>query len=286
MASNSGVFGVALDSHGDLFFSEGYANVLCEVHASTGAVSIIAGRQHASVPYGGDGGPATAAELFQPFGLAVHGSDLYIADYLNYRVRRVDLTTGTITTVAGDGTRGNTGNGGPATAAEICDPEGLAVDQQGNLYISGGGSTTACGGTVREVNATTGIISAVVSAGGEGIALDNSGHLFLAAGQLQELNLATSHLTTIPGVTGDSVAADTSGNVFVSAQTSYLIQRVHLATGAVTTIAGTGQEGYSGDGGPATKAKLWQVMSVAVDSSDDVLAGELWSGRVREVIGG
>jgi hypothetical protein len=86
-------------------------------------------------------------------------------------------------------------------------------------------------------------------------------------------------------VTGDSVAADTSGNVFVAGQTSYLIQRVHLATGAVTTIAGTGHEGYSGDGGPATKARLWQVMGIAVDSSDDVFAGELWSGRVREVIG-
>jgi len=284
MESNSGVFGVALDPHGDIFFSQGYTNFVCEVHASTGIVSIVAG--DGTTGYSGDGGPATSAALNQPFGLAVHGGYLYIADYLNYRVRRVNLSTGIITTVAGDGTRGDTGNGGPATAAEICNPEGLAVDQQGNLYISGGASTTACSGNVREVNAATGIISAVVSAGGVGIALDHRGHLFLAGGQLQEFNLATSQLTTIPGVPGDSVAADTSGNVFVSAQTSYLIQRLHLATGAVTTIAGTGQEGYSGDGGPATKAKLWQVMSVAVDSSDDVFAGELWSGRVREVIGG
>ncbi len=280
MASDSGVFGVALDSHGDIFFSEGYANVVCEVHASTGIVSIVAGKQNAGVPYGGDGGPAKAAALNEPFGLAVHGGYLYIADYLNYRVRRVDLATGIITTVAGDGTNGDTGNGGPATSAEISDPRGLAVDHQGNLYISGGG-------TVREVNAATGIITSVLGGGGEGIALDHSGHLFLAAGQLQEFNLATSQLTTIPGVTGvDSVAADTAGNVFVAGQTSYLIQRVHLVTGAVTTIAGTGQEGYSGDGGPATQARLWQVMGVAVDSSDDVFAGELWSGRVREVIGG
>lgn len=282
MAYDSGVSGVTLDSAGDVFFSEGYANVVCEVNTSTGAVSVVAGHENAGAQFGGDGGPATSADLSEPFGLAVHGNSLYIADYQNYRVRRVDLTTGIITTVAGDGTNGVTGDDGPATSAEISDPSSVAVDQQGNLYIAGRDG-------VREVDATTGIITSVAGTGSlwvSGVALDNSGNLFLADGQVQDVNLATSQLTTIPGASGDSIAADTSGNLFVSGQSTNLVQRVHLATGAVTTIAGTGQEGYAGDGGPATEAELYQPMTVAVDSSDDVFVGELYGGRVREVVGG
>jgi hypothetical protein len=280
MAHNSEVLGTAVDSQGNLYFSEGFADVVCEVSATTGLVSIIAGTFGAQGS-GGDGGAATAASLYQPFGLAVGGGKLYIADYLNNQVRRVNLSTGIITTVAGDGTQGDAGDNGPATDAELSGPESLALDQNGNLYISDSKA-------VREVNATTGVITTVLVSGGNGIALDNAGHLFLANGGLQEYNLSTDALTTIPGVGPNlgEVAADSQGNVYVSGQTTYTVERVHLATGAVSLVAGTGAEGYSGDGGPASAADLYQPMSISVDESDDLYIGQFWDGRVREVVGG
>ena len=278
MAHDSGVYGTAVDAQGDLFFSEGYANVVCEVSAVTGLVSIVAGTLGSPVPYGGDGGPATSASLFQPFGLAVGGGDLYIADYQNNRVRCVDLATGVITTVAGDGDQGESGNGGPATSAELTGPQSLALDAEGDLYIDDGNG-------VREVSATTHDITGVVTvSGGAGIAVDGAGHLFIAAGSLQEYDLTSQTLSTVPGVGGvGEVAADAHGNVFVSGQTNYSVQRIQLATGVVTTVAGTGRNGYSGDGGPATAAELYQPMSISLDAADDLFIGQLWDGRVREV---
>ena len=288
MAHNSEVSGTALDSQGNLYFSEYFANVVCEVSASTGTVSIVAGTLNSHDAYGGDGGPATDASLFTPFGLAVGNGNLYIADYGNNRVRAVNLTTKVISTVAGDGSAGDTGNGGLATAAEVNSPVYLALDPSGNLYISDGDA-------VREVNKSTSDISTVVATGGSGIAVAKVGgddQLFLANGNangiLQEYDLTTDTLTTVQGVESNvtTVAADTSGNVFVSGQNNYEVQRVHLSTGAVSVVAGTGLNGYSGDGGPATAADLYQPMSLTLDSQDDLYIGQFWDGRVREVLAG
>ena len=178
MAHDSGVSGTAVDSQGNLYFSEYFANVVCEVSASTGTVSVFAGTLNSPDPYGGDGGLATDASLFTPFGLAVGNGNLYIADLQNNRVRAVNLSTKIITTVAGDGNAGETGNGGLATAAEITSPAYLALDPSGNLYISDGNA-------VREVTQSTGDISTVVATGGGGIAVAKVGsddQLFLANG--------------------------------------------------------------------------------------------------------
>ena len=120
-----------------------------------------------------------------------------------------------------------------------------------------------------------------------GLALDTSGHLYVADGGLEQVDLATNQVTLIPGVAAgaSAVAADEHGNVFVSGQTSDVIQRVHTATGTVTTIAG-GREGFSGDGGPATEAGLYQPMAVAADNADNIYVGQYWDGRVREVVAG
>ena len=155
---------------------------------------------------------------------------MYIADYGNNRVRAVNLTTKVITTVAGDGSAGESGNGGLATAAEINSRYYLALDPSGNLYISDGNA-------VREVSQSTDDISTVVATGGSGITVAKVGtddQLFLANGDangiLQDYDLTTDTLTTVQGVESNvtTVAADTSGNVFVSGQNNYEVQRIHL----------------------------------------------------------
>ena len=196
MAHDSEVSGTAVDSQGNLYYSEYSANVVCEVSATTGTVSVFAGTLGSPDPYGGDNGPATDASLFTPFGLAIGNGQLYIADYGNNRVRAVNLTTKVISTVAGDGTAGESGNGGLATAASINSPTYLAIDPSGNLYISDGNA-------VREVNHSTSDISTVLAIGGSGIAVGKVGsdeRLFLANGNLQEYDLATDTLTTVSGV--------------------------------------------------------------------------------------
>ena len=280
-AHTVGIDGVATDPSGDLYFSE--PTVVCKLNTVTGVVSLFAGNPQGKVPYGGDGGPATSAELSQAEGLVVYGHYLYIADYQNERVRRVDLSTGIITTVAGDGTMGVTGNGGPATAAEIASPWGLAVDEQGNVYISGGGG-------VRELNTTTGVITSVEDLGGSGIAIDSADRLFIAAGGLYEYDLtsppAQPLLVAGAGTDLQSVAVDNHGNVFVSGQLTEQVRRVHLSSGVVNAIAGTGVAGYGGDGGPATEAGLIENGGIAVDSADDLFIGQIFTKTVREVVGG
>jgi sugar lactone lactonase YvrE len=284
-AISASAFGVAIDSSGNLYYSDNNANRVRKVNETTGVITTVAGNGNLNIAYGGDGGPATSAELFQPFGIALDGHNLYIADSENNRIRRVDAATGIITTVAGNGTAGGSGDGGPATSAELQFPSGVAVDSSGDLFILDNEN-----GRIREVSATNGDITTILSGlsvgGAEGIAVDNTGHLFVAAGTLQEIDLATNQAVTIPGVSGDAVATDQHGNVFVSSQGGNIVQRVHLATGLVETMAGSGKEGFSGDGGMATEANLYQPMAVTVDSSDDVYIGQFWDGRVREVVGG
>jgi len=127
--------GVAVDAAGNLYIADREDNRVRKVAAGSGTITTVAGTGIRG--YGGDGGPATAAQLAIPEGVAVDAAgNLYIADAANDRVRKVAAGSGTITTVAGDGTRADGGDGGPATAAQLDSPEGVAVDAAGNLYIA------------------------------------------------------------------------------------------------------------------------------------------------------
>jgi sugar lactone lactonase YvrE len=232
------------------------------VDARTGIISIVAGSIAAGNPqagYGGDGGPATSALLNQPTGVAVDAAgNLFIADEFNNRVRRVDATTGVITTVAGNGSSGYAGDGGPATAAALNGPFGVAVDAQGNLYIADTGNNR-----IRRVDAATGVITTVAGDGTNRFGGDG--------GPAVNASLSSPR----------GVAVDAAGNLFLTDTFNSRIRRVDVGTGVITTVAGNGSIWGVEDGGPATNAPLGFPYGVAVDAAGNLFIAD---GGIRMVV--
>ena len=254
-------YGLARDGAGNLYFTDYIDMVVWRVDAKTGIITIVAGNGAGANTgiggYSGDGGPATSAELNTPMGLAMDaGGNLYIADYMNHRIRRVDATTGIITTYAGTGQPGYSGNGGLATAAKLNYPQGVLFDAAGNLLIADTSNRV-----VRKVDSTTGIITNVVG---------NHTNSFNGDG-----GLATSSGLSSPA----QLAFDGAGNLYIEGGNR--IRKVTAATGILTTVAGNGIAGLSGDGGPAINAEI-MPRSIVVDGSGNILFGNIY-GAIRMV---
>lgn len=208
--------------------------------------------------YSGDGGPATAAQLSSANGICIDGAgNLYVADAGNNRIRKIDVG-GIITSVAGNGTSAYGGDGGPATAAYLSNPMDVCMDPGGNLYIAD--RANYC---VRMIDAS-GLIWTVAGMGTLGFGGDGGA--------------ATAAYLHDP--TG--VAVDAVGNLYIADQLNSRIRKV-TATGIITTIAGSGTMGYSGDGGLATAANLHQPTKVAVDAVGNVLIADMENNRIRKV---
>src|SRR5208283_2491511 len=205
----------------------------------------------------GDGGAATSAELYYPYGVALDSSgNVYIPDYAEHVVRKV--SSGTITTIAGiGGIGGYSGDGGPATNALLYQPTAVAVDKSGNVFIADTGNNR-----IREINASTGIVTTVAGDGATSFTGDG---------------LATSNSIYAP----EGIAVDANDNLFVSDQTDRV--RWISPSGYMTTIAGDGTGGYNGDGGLATSAELYGPTGIALDSAGDVLVSDYYNGRVRSI---
>jgi len=308
--------GVAVDSAGNLFIADSLNNVVRRVDAQTRLISTVAGNGTAG--YSGDGTSAIAAQLDFPSSLAMDGTgDLYIADYSNNAIRRVDAQTGIITTVAGNGLTGYSGDGAAAVQAELNAPAGVALDASGNLFVA-----DTWNSRIRRVDAQSGIITTVggdglanlsgdggpaASAGlsfPSGVALDASDNVLIADlddNSVREVNFATGLISTIAGTgaagyTGDGAAAasaqlnsptgvveDTAGNIYIADSGNNVVREIAGVTGIISTIAGTGTVGYSGDGGPATSAQLNFPTSVAVDAAGDVFIADYGNQAVREI---
>jgi hypothetical protein len=241
---------LAIDSAGDLFFSDTNNNVVREVVKATGNIITVAG--DGTGGYSGDGGPATAAELNSPRGIAIDSAgDLFIAENFNQRIREVVNATGHIITYAGTGIAGYSGDGGPATAAKIDFPLGLAIDTAGDLFIASNGDDR-----IREVVKATGDIITV--AGNGTVGYNGDGGPATAA----EISAATG------------VAVDSDGDLFLTDYSNNVIREVVKATGDIITVAGTGTAGYSGDDGPATAAEMYAPLRVGVNPAGQVFEAD------------
>lgn len=252
---------LAVDNSGNIFIADTGNFVIREVLAGSGKIQTVAGNGQEG--YSGDGGAATAAQLDDPFGVFVDGSgNLFIADTDNSIIREV--SGGTINTVAGTpGGFGYTGDSGPATAAQLDEPEGVFVDGSGNIFIA-----DTLNSVIREVVAANGNIQTVAGNGTAGYSGDSG------SANTAELDQPTG------------VFVDASGDIFIADTQNFIIREV--VTGTINTVAGTPKtEGYSGDGGLATSAELNYPSTMAVDGSGDIFIADTDNYVIREAtVGG
>ena len=233
-----------------------FAQLSLSALAQSGIITTYAGT--GTQGFSGDGGPATAAMLSQPSDVTLDSlGNLYIADIGNYRIRKITAATGEITTVAGSSTL-HLGDGGPATAAMLLLPGGIALDSVENLYI-------ADGTRIRKVTRATGIISTVAGTGAPGFSSDGGP--------------ATAAMLHNAG----AITFDSAGNLYIADIMENRIRKVTKATGIISTVAGTGIPGFSGDGGPATAAMLYQPTGMAFDSAGNLYIADQINCRIRKV---
>ena len=238
--------------------------------------------------YNGDGGPAVDARLSSPEGVTVDAiGNFYIVDKDNHCIRKVD-TSGIITTVAGTGTYGYSGDGGPAVEAQLNSPTDVVVDNAGNLYIA-----DLSNHRIRKVD-TGGMITTVVEGlqAPYAIALDIWGNLFildialeLGMGSLLKMD-QSGNITTLMEIDPShfmfGLSADSSGNLYIADTKNHKIIKLDT-TGVITTVAGNGTRGYSGDGGPATQAQLDWPADVAVNAIGDLYITDTSNHCIRKV---
>lgn len=252
-------FDVAYDPEGNLFLTDTGNHKIRRVDARTGRMTTVAGSGKKG--FGGDGGPAAAALLDEPYGLAIDASgNLFFADRLNRRVRRVDAATGIITTVAGDGSGAHSGDGGPAPRAGLVEPNGVALDGKGRLFIA-----DVADHRIRVVDLATGIIT-TFAGDGRGRHSGDGGPASAAS---------------IHGARAVEVGRD--GTVWVLERQGNSLRAVDPRTKIITTRAGTGKMGYSGDDGPATEARLNGPKELCLDRSGNVFVVDTENHAIRRI---
>jgi DNA-binding beta-propeller fold protein YncE len=310
-------FDVAFDSGGDVYFSDTFNHRICRIDRRTGEIRTVAGMGTAG--FSGDGGPATAARINEPYGVVLDGrGSLYFADRLNRRVRRVDAGTGRISTVAGTGQAASTGDGGSAQHAALVEPNGVALDPAGKyLYIA-----DVAAHRIRKVDLVTARISTFAGTGrprhdgdagpathasiwgARAVDVRADGTVFILEREgntLRAVDPATGIIVTVAGTgakgfTGDDglalkatfngpkeLSVDRRGNLWIVDTENHAIRVIDATSQIVRKVAGTGQPGSDGDGGPANRARLDRPHGIAVSLDGLIWIGDTNNNRLRVV---
>jgi DNA-binding beta-propeller fold protein YncE len=310
-------FDVAFDAAGNLYLSDTFNHCVRRVDAKTGVITTVAG--DGTKGFSGDGGPATSARMDEPYGIVLDkAGNLFIADRLNRRVRRVDGATGLISTVAGDGSKAFSGDGGPAPRAGLVEPNGVALDPEGRrLFIA-----DVADHRIRVVDLSTEMIDTFAGtgqgrhsgdggparragiAGARAVEVGPDGTVYVLERQgnsLRAVDPKTGHIATIAGTgakgsSGDGGLAkdatfngpkeltlDRIGNILIVDTENHLIRKIDIGSGTLTMVAGSRRQGGDGDGGPATAGRLARPHGVAVGPDGAIFIGDTENHRIRKV---
>lgn len=302
---------VAYDGSGNLYIADANNHVVREIAKGSGAITTIAGTGVAG--FSGDGGAATSAQLDTPTGIAIDANgNLYIADSHNQRIREV--SAGKITTIAGTGVAGYSGDGSAATSAQLDLPGAVAVDANGNVYIadtnnqrvrkvSGGNITTVAGTGEQNYTGDGGAATSASLDSPAGVAVDSAGNLYISDRhnhRIREVSVS-GMITTLAGsgtptfaggFGGDGAAAtaaslasptgisvDTNGDVYIADSKNQRVRQI--SNGSINTVAGTGEQGFAGDSGPAVSAVLDTPRAAATDASGNLAIADTFNQRIR-----
>ncbi|HPM31298.1 MAG TPA: hypothetical protein PLJ60_13265 [Chryseolinea sp.] len=314
---------ITLSSSGDVYITDGSANTVREINASTGKISTIAGtfigfNEIDPTPFAGDGGLATLSHLNIPLSIGVDGSNnIVILDAGNNVVRQITSSDSKISSIIGTRMQGYTGDGGLAISATLFNPYSIAIDPSDNIYIAESGNHV-----VRMITKSTGKITTIAGLGPDhagytgdsdaateaelngpsGIAVDADGDIYISdTGNNVVRKISGGIITTIAGTgalgySGDGgdatsatfnslkgIAVDHLGNVYVADSGNNAIRKIDTTTGEISTLAGTGAVGYSGDGGLASSAKLSGPLGVAVDADGNIFIADTGNNAIRVV---
>lgn len=249
---------VAVDSLGTLFIADTLNHRIRRVDFNTGIIQTIAGTGQSK--WTGDDGPGVSASLNEPVALTLNGRFLYIADQSNNRIRMLDLESGVITTVAGTGDSVYNGDGMPAGESSLAGPSGLALDQEGNLYIA-----DTFNGRIRMIDRNTGILSTVAGDGAE----------FRYERGVNEQSQALARPY--------GIAITPQGHVLITDSDHHLIRKWDTTKKEMILVAGNGQSTWAGDGGPASDSSLSFPFGVAVDALGNIAIADTFNHRIRYI---
>jgi DNA-binding beta-propeller fold protein YncE len=249
---------VAVDWSGALFIADTLNHRIRRVDSKTGIIQTIAGTGQSK--WTGDGGPGVSASLNEPVALVLDGARLYIADQSNNRIRLLDLESGVITTVAGTGDSGYNGDGLPAVESALAGPSGLALDQEGNLYIA-----DTFNGRIRMIDRNTGFLSTVAGDGAE--------FRYEPGFNEQSQALARPY----------GIAITPQGHVLITDSDHHLIRKWNARKKEMALVAGNGQSTWAGDGGLASDSSLSFPFGVAVDALGNIAIADTFNHRIRYI---